>query len=81
MGRRDTMRPGNETEPLRLQRVPFIDGCYDRGGAYWGGPANLWCSWGADCEGEQVHCFVRANSRAEAKAAIVTKFPDAKFIR
>lgn len=83
MGRRDTMHPGNETEPLRLQRVPFVDGCYDRGGAYWGAPANLWCAWGDEIgdDGDAVHVFVRANSRAQAKASIVAKFPDAKFIR
>lgn len=81
MGRCDTMHPGNECAPLRLQRVPFVDQCYDRGGAYWGSPANLWCAWGDDCEGEQVHVFVRADSREAAKREITAKFPDAKFLR
>lgn len=43
MGRRDRceMLP-DEVGKVFLQRVPFVDGCYDRGGAYWGAPANLW---------------------------------------
>lgn len=83
MGRTDTMHPGNETEPLRLQRVPFTGTCYDRGGAYWGAPENLWCAWGDEIgdDGEQVEVWVRANSRAQAKAEILARFPDAKFIR
>jgi len=47
-----------------MQRVPFVDGCYDLGGAYWGLPANLWVA--EDAEGQQA--FVRARNREEAKA-------------
>lgn len=31
---------------LHLIRLPFVDQCYDRWGAYWGGPANVWCAYG-----------------------------------
>jgi len=81
MGRRDNMHPGDDTiGKLRLQCVPFVDGCYDTGGAYWGGPANLWCAWG-ESEEEQVHVFVRADSRDAAKQKILSRFSDAKFHR
>jgi hypothetical protein len=52
-----------------LFRVPFEDGCYDPGGAYWGAPANLYCAW--DSEGAVV--YLRADSRAQAKAALLEK--------
>jgi len=83
MGRRDTMHPGNECEPLRLQRVPFVGGCYDRGGAYWGSPANLWCAWGDEIgdDGDAVEVYVRASSRDGVKAAILARFPNTRFIR
>lgn len=50
MGRRNRceMLP-DEVGKVYLQQVPFVDGCYDRGGAYWGAPANLWRSY---CEME-----------------------------
>lgn len=43
MGRRNRCEMDvTEVGLVYLQQVPFIDGCYDRGGAYWGTPANLW---------------------------------------
>lgn len=42
MGRRNRDDLEEDVGRVFLQRVPFIDGCYDRGGAYWGAPANLW---------------------------------------
>ena len=77
---------------LCLRRVPFVDGCYDQGGAYWGMPANLYVA----TEGavtyspvsrrfEQQLCgvtvFVRANSRREAKHKVLEQIPTAKFYR
>ncbi len=58
-------------EKLRLQQVKFIDGDYDRGGAYWGGcPSDpLWCAF-SDKETKNdppIMIFVRAKSREEAK--------------
>ena len=38
---------------------------YDKGGAYWGTPSNVWGVW-AHMDGEIVCCYVRANSRLEA---------------
>ena len=57
---------------VHLTRVPFVDGAYDRGGAYWGSPANLWCAefqFYNELEQKEHEgmCFVRASSREEAK--------------
>jgi hypothetical protein len=38
---------------------------YDRGGAYWGAPCNVWAVW-AWIDGEACTAYVRAWSRAEA---------------
>ena len=60
---------------VHLNYVPFIDGAYDRGGAYWGCPANLYCAEfqiyneQEDKEYEGC-CFVRASSRTEAKETV-----------
>ena len=59
-----------------LQRVPFVDGDYDKGGAYWGGGRDtppLFCAW--DDEGHAR--YVRAVNREAAKA----QFPGLKFYR
>ena len=41
---------------------------YDRGGAYWGSPSNVWGVWS---DGEHV-CYVRASCRADAIAQVRT---------
>ena len=38
---------------------------YDKGGAYWGTPSNVWGVW-AWIDGEAVCTYVRANSRIDA---------------
>lgn len=38
---------------------------YDRGGAYWGAPSNVWGVW-AWIDGAAVCTYVRASSRADA---------------
>ena len=50
---------------VRLRRVPLDSGGYDRGGAYWGFPDDLW----AYGDGE-TWAFIRARSRAAAITAI-----------
>jgi len=42
---------------------------YDRGGAYWGTPSDVWGVW-AHMGGEVVCTYVRASSRAAAIAAV-----------
>lgn len=59
---------------VKLQRVPLRDGgCYDPGGAYWGGPSNLWCAW--NDKGEIA--YLRAWDRVDAKQ----KLPGCVFYR
>jgi hypothetical protein len=38
---------------------------YDKGGAYWGAPSNVWGVWGT-VDGEILCTYVRANSRIDA---------------
>ena len=38
---------------------------YDKGGAYWGTPSNVYGVW-AWLDGEAVCCYIRASSRAAA---------------
>lgn len=86
MGRSDDL-PDDRTVPVRfsLERVRIVDGDYDHGGAYWGfgyGSAPIWRAIGdADHADMVAECFVRARSREEAKAAVVAKYPAAKFYR
>ena len=42
---------------------------YDRGGAYWGTPSNVWGVWGT-AAGETVVTYVRASSREDAIAQV-----------
>lgn len=62
--------------PVYLDRVPFVDSCYDQGGAYWGAPANLYCAWVQTDDGYLEH-YIRASDRAEAKESL----PELKFYR
>ena len=57
----------------RLRRVPMVEGDYDKGGAYWGGPPTqpLYCVW--DPEGNVA--YFRAASREEARAKL-DNWPD-----
>lgn len=79
---------------LRLTRLPFVDGCYDRWGAYWGAPATVWCAWN-ETAGDwfsnwdnnvmktphRPEIFVRADSRDEAKQKVRQLLPLARFYR
>ena len=80
MGRRTDLRSDGEPIKLCLRKVPFIDGCYDQGGAYWGSPANLWVAWGDD--GDEVNAiYIRADTRADAKRQILEHRANATFYR
>ena len=70
---------------FHLQRLRFVDYCYDLGGAYWGGPADLYLALDqsvTDLRGnEGVREFVRAKNRAEAKSKVLEQYPNARFYR
>ena len=85
MGRPNRI-PSDNKQPIKmtLRHLPFIDGDYDTGGAYWGSPANLYRAVSVDVVAfgdslQLVECFVRANSRKEAKANVRALLPNAKF--
>lgn len=80
MGRRNQIPEDYAGEKLRLTRLPFVDGCYDRWGAYWGAPATVWCACG-ESETEQVRVFTRAGNREAAKTEVRKSLPDATFFR
>lgn len=54
MGRHENRHPGNMVDfdgIVLVTRVPLFDGnCYDRGGAYWGQPDNLYRIYAEDIE-------------------------------
>lgn len=65
MGRRGD-NPANLQGVNRLHaRRQGGGGGYDKGGAYWGLPPNVWGVW-AHMDGETVCTYVRANSRIDA---------------
>ena len=87
MGRSNRCEMGADAVGLvYLQQVPFIDGCYDRGGAYWGAPANLWrayaeLEWMDGADIDVFEQFIRADSRKQAKKLLAEDFPNIRFYR
>lgn len=83
MGRRNEL-PEDTNEPvkLRMERLQFVDGDYDKWGAYWGanGCNHVYCAWG-DGEKTQVRVFVRSITRDEAKILIREILPNATFAK
>ena len=53
-----------DVKRLHARRQGGGDG-YDKGGAYWGTPSNVWGVWGT-VDGEILCVYVRANSRDTA---------------
>ena len=69
MGRHGNNPPNLQNAPrLHARRQGGGDG-YDKGGAYWGLPSNVWGVW-AHLDGETVCTYIRAKSRADAIAQI-----------
>lgn len=64
--------------PFRLVRCPLDRGGYDRGGAYWGAPSNLYYYEGPLTD---INGFVRGNTRDAAKLAVRAIHPLARFFR
>ena len=65
MGRRGD-NPSNLIGIKRLHaRHQGGGGGYDKGGAYWGAPSNVWGVWGW-IDGEVCCVYVRATSRTDA---------------
>ena len=63
---------------VRFRRVRFVDGDYDKGGAYWGGGTPLFYAHGA----EGTYTYVRAADRDGAREALQEFLDyDARIIR
>lgn len=78
MGRRSSTMPNiDPAKPLQLFRVPLNSGGYDRGGAYWGHGAPLYCvmDWSGDT------AFFRARDRAAAKAHVMAEHDSPELVR
>lgn len=69
--------PEEPDQKLRMERVRFVDGDYDQGGAYWGGGSfsePLYCAWN-----EVATVWVRAKNRAIAKTEVRKSISGARF--
>lgn len=69
MGRRNQL-DGTPDNLLYCQKVEFEDDCYDRGGAYWGSPSDLWCIFtdpDTTTDEYPIMVFVRGYCQEEAK--------------
>lgn len=78
MGRGDTM-PGDTDAAiaLEIERLVWVDGDYDQGGAYWGNSGDyIWRFTGDDGE-QQVEVFIRSKTEGEAVAQLHEKLPGA----
>lgn len=72
---------GAEPVKLHLERLKWVDGDYDQGGAYWGrSNTNVYIAWGKwTANMVFVQVFVRANSRKDAKILVRDHITLAKF--
>lgn len=76
---RSEIVPADGRTKLSIARVPMIDGDYDAGGAYWGGPPALplWCAWTS--KRPDVALWERALTVKEAKAKLLERWPHIEF--
>lgn len=79
MGRRDTHADDQDSPRLfLLVRLPWVDGDYDPGGAYWGSTRGTHI-YRALSEHGEAELFVRAVSLHEAEGYIREGYPNASF--
>lgn len=67
---------GNTVVQFVLQYVPFFDGGYDEGGAYWGFPYDLYRAVSVE---HNIEMFIRAESREKAKYRVCRFYKNATF--
>lgn len=80
MGRRNSL-PADFDNPIKLRMVKlkWIDFDYDEFGAYWGRSNDfIYCAWNEDST-NPIYIFERANTRQEAKVAVLGILPNARF--
>lgn len=86
MGRRDIIPDDKQADiKLSIQRLDFVDGDYDKWGAYWGSGQSIYCAfkYTPSCVSIMLNfdclMFVRANNRHHAKQLIRQELPQARF--
>lgn len=77
MGRPSRFNLDTDAGPLYLRRVPINSGGYDRGGAYWGLGAPLFCAM--DQHGATR--YLRARNRDAAKRDLCADYDGVRFYR
>lgn len=70
--------------PVHIVRLRMVDGDYDTGGAYWGGPGHTGRMyrayyWNPDNE-EQMDHFIRANGLTDALRQLRVELPEVELI-
>lgn len=86
LGRTDRRGDPDEQWKFYLVRLPLDSGGYDQGGVYWGVGTPLWRYEAADLVYTPGNLalpsgFLRAASRAAAKAELRDLYPNCRFFR
>lgn len=68
-------------EKVRLYKVRINSGGYDDSGTYWGVGQPLYCCEVPDGVDIHIYQYVRANSREDAKEALLKQYPQLEFYR
>lgn len=80
MGRRSEFDSTDYPVKFRMQRLRWVDGDYDEGGAYWGYVSGDHIYWAVGLDEDLKHeVFIRAKSRGGAKTLLREDFPNATF--
>jgi hypothetical protein len=79
MGRYSDQSDGTKNLSFELEWVPFVDGGYDCGGAYWGSPDNLYCAQ-SETQDVVVQVFLRAKNRAHAMLLMLEQWEGSTFV-
>lgn len=78
MGRPDSIVDPDAPVKFYLNKLRFVDSCYDQGGAYWGMGKPVYWAYGY-IGNDMFEMFVRARNRADAKQQVKSKYPLARF--
>lgn len=80
MGRSDSIGDVNHPVVFEIERLQWVDGDYDQGGAYWGHTPGDYI-YRAEGDGSDIieTMFVRAKSVTEAKDVVRERYPNSSF--
>lgn len=77
MGRSNTIVHNAGDPNFEIERLTWVDGCYDQGGAYWGRTKERDHIYRFYCDQTENELFIRAESFEDAKAQVLKTFPKA----